>query len=155
MTKILVGHVALAVNPVGRELRQRNLEPLLDALQHFLVTFAAYEADTETLGTKTTRTSDTVQVGVGVAGQVVIDGQVDALDIDTTAEDVSGDADTLVELLEFLVALDTNELLVSVHYVWSKWRHTALLGSRQSALRWKGSCTRAAACRARWHGGCS
>lgn len=48
-----------------------------------------------------------MQVGVGVGGEIVIDGKVDALDINTTAKDISGNTDTLVELLELLVALDT------------------------------------------------
>lgn len=48
-----------------------------------------------------------MQVGIGVSGQVVVDCQVDSLDIDTTSENVSSDADSLVELLELLVALDT------------------------------------------------
>ena len=47
-----------------------------------------------------------MQVRVSIAGQIVVDGQVDTLDIDTTAKDVGGDADTLVEFLELLVALD-------------------------------------------------
>lgn len=48
-----------------------------------------------------------MEVGVGITGEVVVDGEVDALDVDTTAKDVGGDADTLVEFLEFLVAFDT------------------------------------------------
>lgn len=48
-----------------------------------------------------------MQVRVSVGGEIVVDGEVDALDINTTAEDISGNTDTLVELLEFLVALDT------------------------------------------------
>jgi hypothetical protein len=52
-----------------------------------------------------------VQVGVGIGGKIVVNGKVDTLDIDTTAEDISGDTDTLVELLELLVALDTRGLL--------------------------------------------
>jgi len=47
-----------------------------------------------------------VQVGVRVARQIVVDGQVDALDVDASAEDVGGDADTLVEFFEFFVAFD-------------------------------------------------
>lgn len=82
-----------------------------------MVLLAADEADTETLGTETTGTSDTVEVRVGVTGQVVVDGQVDALNIDTTAEDVSGDTDTFVKLLELLVALDTVGLSDSIQHV--------------------------------------
>jgi hypothetical protein len=48
-----------------------------------------------------------VQVRVSVGGKIVVDGEVNALDINTTTEDIGGNTDTLVELLELLVALDT------------------------------------------------
>lgn len=51
-----------------------------------------------------------MKIGVGVGGQVVVNGEVDAFNIDTTAEDVGSNADTLVELLEFLVASDTVDI---------------------------------------------
>lgn len=48
-----------------------------------------------------------MEVGAGVIGQIVVNGQVDALDIDTSTENVGGNADSLLELLEFLVTTDT------------------------------------------------
>jgi hypothetical protein len=48
-----------------------------------------------------------VEVRVGLVGHVVVDSDVDALDVDTATEDVSGDTDTGLKLLELLVALDT------------------------------------------------
>ena len=48
-----------------------------------------------------------MEVGVSITWEIIVDGQVNTLDIDTTTEDVRGNADTLVELLEFLIALDT------------------------------------------------
>ena len=48
-----------------------------------------------------------MEVRVGVGGKIVVDGKVDALNIDTTPEDVGGNTDTLVELLELLVTSDT------------------------------------------------
>lgn len=78
---------------------------------------AADEGDTETLGTETTSTTDTVKVGVGVTRKIVVDGKVDTLDIDTTTEDVGSNTDTLVELLELLVTLDTAMKSVSVCFV--------------------------------------
>jgi hypothetical protein len=56
-----------------------------------------------------------MQVGICVLGQVVVDGQINLLDIDTTAEDVGGDTDALVEILELLVALDADGLSDAVH----------------------------------------
>jgi hypothetical protein len=88
-------------------LRQSDFESLLDSLEHLLVLLAADEGDTETLGTETTSTTDAMKVGVGIARKIVVDGKVDTLDIDTTTEDVGSDTDTLVELFELLVALDT------------------------------------------------
>lgn len=89
------------------DLRQGHFETLLNGLQNSLVIFVADKGDGETLGTETTSTTNTMKVRVGIGGQVVVDGEIDALDIDTTAEDVSGNTDTLVELLELLVAFDT------------------------------------------------
>ena len=64
-----------------------------------------------------------MKVGVGLVGHVVVDGDVDTLDIDTTTEDVSGDTDTGLELLKLLVALDTicelvlNQQAKTVEYI--------------------------------------
>jgi len=48
-----------------------------------------------------------VKIRVGIGRQIVVDSQVDPLNINTTTEDVGGDADTLVELLELLIPADT------------------------------------------------
>jgi hypothetical protein len=103
----LVIHVCGRVDTILGELRKLDLEALLDRLENSLIIWAADERDTETLGSETTGTTDTVEVGVGLIGHVVVDSDVDALDVDTTTEDVSGDTDTGLELLELLVALDT------------------------------------------------
>ena len=48
-----------------------------------------------------------MQVRIRFVGHIVVDGHIDTLDIDTTTEDVGGDADTSLEVLELLVTLDT------------------------------------------------
>jgi hypothetical protein len=88
-------------------LRKRNLESLLNRLQYFLIGLTADERDRETLGSETTGTTHTMEVGVGVTGKIVVNGQVNPLNIDTTAKNIGGDTDTLLEVLERLVALDT------------------------------------------------
>ena len=89
------------------DLRYCHFKSLLNRLHHILIRLAAYKRDTETLGTESTSTTDTVKVAVCICRQVIVDCQIDALDIDTTSEDISSDTDTLVELLELLIALDT------------------------------------------------
>lgn len=97
-----------------KNVRKSNFEALLNLAENFLVILAADERNGETLGTETTSTADTVKVGTSIARQIVVDGQVDTLDIDTTAKDVSGNTDTLLELLELLVAADTKIKLALV-----------------------------------------
>ena len=126
---VLVGHVRLRINASSWELGQGNLEPLLDHLENLLIRFTAHEADTQTLRTEATSTSNTMQVAVGIAGQVVVDGKVDALDIDTTPEDVSCNTDTLVEVFELLVTLDTRGQCKSIfEQICISFQHTVLLG---------------------------
>ncbi len=48
-----------------------------------------------------------MEVAVCVGGEIVVDCQIDALNIDTAAEDISGNANTLVKFLELFVTLDT------------------------------------------------
>lgn len=98
----------------GRYIRQSNFEALLNILEDLLIILVADEGDGKTLGTETTGTTDTVEVGVGISGQIVVNGKVDTFDINTTTEDVSGDTDTLVELLELLVAFDARQSVSSV-----------------------------------------
>lgn len=88
-------------------LRDGNFEALADGLKNFLIIITADERDGKTLGAETTCTTDTVKVRVGFGGHVVVDGEVDALNVDTATEDVSSNADALVELLKLLVTADT------------------------------------------------
>lgn len=106
------GHVSLCWHTLLWILRDSLLETLLDLLQNFLILRLAEETNCKTLGTETTSTANTMKVAVGIAWEIIVDGQVDALDINTSTEDVSGNADTLVEFSEFLVTLDTDSLLV-------------------------------------------
>jgi hypothetical protein len=90
-------------------LRKCHLESLLNILQDLLVGFAANERDRETFGTKTAGTSNTMEIRSRISWEVVVDSQVDPLDINTTAKDVSRHADSLVELFELFVPLDAVE----------------------------------------------
>jgi hypothetical protein len=54
---------------------------------------------------------NTVQVAICITRSVVVDDDIDSLDIDATAEDVSGDKDTLLEVLELRVTGDTTTML--------------------------------------------
>ena len=94
-----------------KHLRKGNFESLLDRLQNLLIGISTNERDGKTLSTESASTTDTVEVRISVCGQIVVDGEVDALNIDTTTEDIGSDTDTLVEVLELLVAFDTAKRL--------------------------------------------
>ena len=91
----------------GVHVRQCDLEALLNRFENFAILVAADKRNAQTLCTKTTGTTDTVEIGVGISRQIVIDRKIDALDIDTTAENIGCHTDTLVELLELFIAFDT------------------------------------------------
>ncbi len=105
------------------------LEPCLNRLQHRLIPLTTHETDRHTLRAETPCAAHAVQVRVGGlcqavlvgaagvggrVGHVVVDGDVDALDIDAAAEDVGADADAVLEVLELGVALDAVEGGMSV-----------------------------------------
>lgn len=104
-------HVGGWIDTLLRELGDLDVESRLDLLQNFLVLLGRDKGDGQTLGTESTSSTDSVQVLVGLSRQVVVDGQVDTLDIDTSTEDIGGDTDTLVELLKGLVSGDSLLLL--------------------------------------------
>lgn len=82
-----------------------------------------------------------MEVGVGVGGEIVVDGEIDALDIDTTTEDVGGDTDTLVELLELLVTGNTKEESARCSRNETRVKHTAPPEECQNGQQSRGSCT--------------
>ena len=49
-----------------------------------------------------------MKVSVCILGQVIVNGQVDLLDIDTTAKNIGSNADPLVEFFELLVAFNAD-----------------------------------------------
>merc|ERR1711935_642856 len=81
-----------------------HLEAILHNLQHGFVLFCGHEAQSQPLGSKAASAADAVQVRVTIIWHVVVDDNVDTLNIDTTAEQVGADHDTLLKLLELLVA---------------------------------------------------
>ena len=111
------------VNPdtPWRVLLNLLIEPRLNRLDNRLIPLTAHKAHRQTLGSEPACTTHTVQVSVGrllegglvrAAGisrrvrHIVVDGDVDTLNVDAAAEDVGADADTVLEVLEVLVALN-------------------------------------------------
>ena len=84
-----------------------GVEALLNRFENSFVLRRRDEGDGETLCTEATSATDSVEVRVGIGREIVVDGKVDSLNIDTTSEDISGDTDTLVELLELFVTFDS------------------------------------------------
>ena len=77
-----------------------------------MIGLAADERDTQPFGAEATGATDAVEIGIRVGWQVVVDGEVDALNVDAAPEDVGGNADPLVEFLELFVAFDPVDVSV-------------------------------------------
>lgn len=104
----LRSHISAGLYAVRRILRHLRLEARLNVLEHLLVFVAGKERYGQALCSETTCTTDAVEVRVGIGGHVVVDGKIDSLNVDTSAENIRCDTDALVEFLELFVALDTN-----------------------------------------------
>lgn len=105
-------HVGRAVDAAFRVLGHLRLETLLDLFDSFLVLLRADKRDGQAFGAETASTPDTMEIRVGVGGEIVVDGEVNTLDIDTSSKDVRGHANSLVEFFELFVPLDSVQRLV-------------------------------------------
>ena len=47
-----------------------------------------------------------MQIRIGICGKIVVDRQVDALDINTTSENVGSDTNSLVKFLKLFISLN-------------------------------------------------
>lgn len=75
------------------------------------------QVDSETQVTETTTTTNTVEIGLGVLGEIKINDDVDGLDVDTTGQEIRADqvsTDTVPEIVEDAVAMGLEHLCVRV-----------------------------------------
>lgn len=86
-----------------RQLGDVDDEALLDLIEYLDVGFVRHERDGETFGAETTGTRHTMQIGVRVLGHVVVEHDVHSLNVHATTEQVCGDQNALLEVLELLV----------------------------------------------------
>lgn len=98
-------HVQILVNLV-RKLGDADFETTLDLLEHLLILRGGHKCDAEAFRAEPASSTDTMQIRVRLPWDIVVDGDVDPLDIDTAAKDVRADGDALLECLELLVPGD-------------------------------------------------
>lgn len=99
-------HVGATVDLVWHILNF-DLKAALCVLHHCLVFFSGHERDGQALGSKAASAAHTVQILVGVVGKVVVYYNVYALNVDSSAKDIGGHHDSLLEVLEKLEAFDS------------------------------------------------
>ena len=78
-----------------RQLRDVDLEPVLDLVEDLGVGLVGDEGDGQALGAEATGAGHAVEVGVSVLGHVVVEHDVHALDVHSAAEQVRRDQDSL------------------------------------------------------------
>ncbi len=108
--------VSRGVNSI-REFFDLDQESILDFLEDLLVVFSRGKGDCETFGAESSRTSNlgkvrnktySVEVGVRAFGHVIVNDDIDSFDVNSSSEDVSSNHDSLFEVLEDLVSLNSN-----------------------------------------------
>merc|ERR1719245_1288983 len=94
--------VTAEVNLV-RQLRDVDLEPVLDLVQDLGVALVADEGDGQTLGAESSGSGDSVEVGVSVLRHVVVEHDVNSLDVHSATKQVCGHQNSLLEIFELLI----------------------------------------------------
>ena len=94
-----------------------------------------------------------MQVAICITRSVVVDDDIDSLDIYATAKDVSGDKDTLLEVLELRITCDTGIKLnegtrqtvhkMSYRSSWLRLEWTVMHGNEHSRRSLSSSTARA------------
>ena len=79
----------------------------MNTVENFSIFRRRDERDGQTLGTEATSTADTMEVSFGAFGHIVVDDNVNSFDVNTATEEVGGDEDAEVEVLEALEALNS------------------------------------------------
>ena len=122
------------------QLRDVHLEPLLDLIQRLGIRLVTDEGNGQAFGSKPMKFTvnfesalcstnvtieinnqpaspgNSVQVCVGVLRHVVVEDNVDALDVHATAEEVGGNKNPLLEILELLIPVENKfEISTSNH----------------------------------------
>ena len=79
----------------------------MNLVKDSLVFIRAREGDCETLGSESASTSNSVEVRVSAFGHVVVEDNVDLLNVNASPEDLCGDQNAVLELLESFIDLDS------------------------------------------------
>uniref|UniRef100_A0A182QFR0 Uncharacterized protein n=1 Tax=Anopheles farauti TaxID=69004 RepID=A0A182QFR0_9DIPT len=80
-----------------------HIKTILHVVQNLCISLVRDECDGEALGTETTGTGHSMQVGIGILRHVVVEHDVHSFDIHTTPEQIRRNQDTLLEVLKLLV----------------------------------------------------
>ena len=103
----LGGHVRGDVDGL-RELGDGDLEARLDGLEDLGVLVVGGKGDREALGAEATSSAHAMQVRRRLLRHVVVKHHVDLLNVDTSGEELCGDQDSQLKLLERVVDLNSN-----------------------------------------------
>ena len=100
-------HIGRGIDAFLRDSWDVDDKSALDLVEDLSIFLRGDEGESQTLGTESTGTTDPVQVSVCAFGHVIVDNDVDTLNINTSSNQVSGHHDAGVEVLKFLVHLNS------------------------------------------------
>merc|ERR1711931_215433 len=87
-------------------------ESFLNRLENLVIFIIGNERDSQTLGTKSTSSGDTMKICVRIFRHIIIEDDVDSFNIHTTTKQIGGNQNTALEIFKFLI---TGKTLLLVH----------------------------------------
>lgn len=87
-----------------RQLRDVDVKPVLHFIQGFCILLIRDKCHCQPLGAEASSSSNPVQVGVRVFRHIIVKNYVDPLNVHPSSKQVCGHKDSLLEVLELLIA---------------------------------------------------
>jgi hypothetical protein len=84
-----------------------NFESALNVLKDFIIVFTRNERNGKTLSSESTSSSNSMEVLVRLIGHIEVNNNVYLLDIYSSSEDIGGNKNSEVSLLEFVIDTDS------------------------------------------------
>jgi hypothetical protein len=118
----------------GGKLLNFDVESLLHILEDNEVFWGAEEGDCESLSSESACSADSVEVGITVSGHVHVEDDVDFLNVDSSPEDVCCHHNSVLELLEVVVPLDSIPVKSVLFFLPLFLRKVSVYGNRREVV---------------------
>lgn len=120
----------------SRQFLNLDLKSLLNVFKYFKIFSTTYKSNSKTLCSKSSCSSNSVKVWVWILRHIKVEDDINLLNINTSPKDICGYHDSVFELFEFIISLDS----ILTEYIFLNNNNTFLLRVNLYELILMGNC---------------